>query len=158
LKDASEPQKKALQDVEQLLRQAGLQGFLAEDIELEVWRKYILNCAYNVASAAYDNTMGQLREDPVRAKEYEALVDEAYQVALAKHVAVTPDHRQAIIDQFYNYRYDATSSLQRDLNAGRQGEIQTFSGYLVSEARRLGVPAPVSEKMYGLLKARAEKR
>jgi 2-dehydropantoate 2-reductase len=123
-----------------------------------VWRKYILNCAYNVASAAYDHSMGQLRENPTEAKEYEALVDEAWQVAAAKHVAVTPEHRQQIIDKFYQYRYDATSSLQRDMNAGRPSEIETFSGYLVSEARRLGIKAPVSERMYELLKARSELR
>ena len=53
------------------------------------------------------------------------------------------------------YRKDATSSLQRDLAAGRPAEIDTFSGYLVREAKRLGVAVPVSEKMYGLLQERA---
>ena len=139
----------------EILTTAGVEHLVADDIELEIWRKYILNCAYNVATAAYDNNIGQLRADPVKAKEFEDLVTEAYEVAKAKGVAVRPEHRDEFFDRFHNtYRDDATSSLQRDLNAGRRAEIETFSGYLVREAARLGVAAPVSEKMYGLLKQR----
>ena len=66
--------------------------------------------------------------------------------------------RDEFFDRFHNtYRDDATSSLQRDLNAGRRAEIETFSGYLVREVAKLGVAAPVSEKMYGLLRQRAQK-
>lgn len=155
IKDADERQRQALEEVSAILTAAGINHLTADDIELEIWRKYILNCAYNVATAAYDNTIGQLRADPVRAKEYEALITEAYEVAKARGVAVLPEHRQEMIDSFYEkYRDDATSSLQRDLRAGKTAEIDTFSGYLVREARRLLVAAPVSERMYELLKSK----
>lgn len=42
----------------------------------------------------------------------------------------------------------STSSMKRDLEAGRKSELETFSGYLVAEAHRLGVEVPLSEKMY----------
>lgn len=156
IRNADMQQQQALAQVSAILAGAGVEHLVADDIELEIWRKYILNCAYNVATAAYDNNIGQLRADPVKAKEFEDLVTEAYEVALAKGVSVRPEHRQEFLDRFHHvYRDDATSSLQRDLNAGKQAEIETFSGYLVREAERLGVAAPVSEKMYELLKQRA---
>lgn len=155
IKNADEQEQKAVAQVSEILAAAGVEHLVADDIELEIWRKYILNCAYNVATAAYDNNVGELRADPAKAKEFEDLVSEAYEVALAKGVAVRPEHRDEFFDRFrYTYRDDATSSLQRDLNAGKRAEIETFSGYLVREAKRLGVAAPVSEKMYGLLKHR----
>ena len=108
-----------------------------------------------MASAAYDNSMGQLKEDPKKAREYECLIEEAYEVARAKGVPVLPEHKKEFVRRFYeDYRYDATSSLQRDINAGRPAEIDTFSGYLLREAKHLGVPVPVSEKMFALLKDR----
>ena len=55
----------------------------------EIWRKYILNCAYNVATAYYDNTIGELRSVPAKAKEYEDLVWEAYKVGVSKGVRLT---------------------------------------------------------------------
>ncbi|MDD3403855.1 MAG: ketopantoate reductase C-terminal domain-containing protein, partial [Hespellia sp.] len=45
-----------------------------------------------------------------------------------------------------------TSSLQRDIAAGRRAELETFPGYLVKEAKRLGVLVPVSERMYEEMK------
>lgn len=158
IKNADEQEQKAVAQVSEILAAAGVEHLVADDIELEIWRKYILNCAYNVATAAYDNNVGELRADPAKAKEFEDLVSEAYEVAKAKGVAVRPEHRDEFFDRFrYTYRDDATSSLQRDLNAGKRAEIETFSGYLVREAKRLGVAAPVSEKMYGLLKYREQK-
>lgn len=155
IKDADERQRAALAGASEILTKAGVDHLMTDDIELEVWLKYILNCAYNVASAAYDNSMGQLRDDPEKAREYEALIAEAYEVARAKGVPVLPEHKREFVRRFYeDYRYDATSSLQRDLNAGRPCEIDTFSGYLLREAKRLSVSVPVSEKMFSLLMSR----
>ena len=46
----------------------------------------------------------------------------------------------------------STSSLQRDIWAGRPSELETFSGYLVRKAKELSVPVPLSETMYSDLK------
>lgn len=158
IKNADADQKKKLEEVSALLTRADIDHAVAEDIELEIWRKYILNCAYNVASAYYDHTIGQLRSDPEKAAEYEALVTEAYQVALEKGVNIKKEHADAIIHRFYFELADnATSSLQRDIRAGKPAEIDTFSGYIVREGRRLGIDMPVSERMYeGLRKKAAE--
>ena len=159
IRNADAHERQAVAQVSEILTDAGVEHLVADDIELEIWRKYILNCAYNVATAAYDNNIGQLRADPIKAKEFEDLVTEAYEVAMAKGVAVKPEHKMEFFDRFRHvYRDDATSSLQRDINAGKQAEIETFSGYLVREAARLGVDAPVSKKMYDLLKQRAQKK
>ena len=43
---------------------------------------------------------------------------------------------------------DATSSLKRDIAAGHQSELDTFSGALIRLAHQYGVPVPMSEKCY----------
>ena len=146
------PQEKAAETAA-LLTAADIDCEVAADIEVEIWRKYILNCAYNVETAFYDNTIGQLRRDEKKAKEYEALVYEAYQVGLAKGVAIRQEHIDAIIHRFYyELADDATSSLQRDIRAGRRSEVDVFGGYIVREAERHGIPVPVSLKMYEKLR------
>lgn len=153
IQDASAPCWQKCCDVTDLLNIAGVDCTASRDIQAEIWKKYILNCAYNVETALYDNSIGQLREDPKKAAIYEALVDEAWRVALAKGIHVTQADRDAIIYRFYyKLQYDATSSLQRDVGAGRPTELETFSGYIVREAQRLGVDAPVSADMYRKLK------
>lgn len=149
IKNANDQQKQKVEEVAALLAAAGIDFEKAEDIEVEIWRKYILNCAYNVVTAYYDNTIGQLRKDEQKAKEYEALVKEAEQVALAKGVGIKKEHIDAIIHRFYyEYADNATSSLQRDIRARRKSEADVFSGYIVQEAEKYNISVPVSKKMY----------
>ncbi len=154
IRNADETQQQKVQEVSDILTGADIDHMIAEDIEVEIWRKYILNCAYNTESAYYDNAIGQLRSDPKKAEEYEALVREAYQVAQAKGVRVRQEHVDAILHRFYHeLAENATSSLQRDIRAGKKAEVETFSGYIVREGQRLGIRTPVTEKMYEGLKA-----
>lgn len=140
-----------------LLKGADIDHKVSQDIERDIWKKYILNCAYNVETAYYDNTIGELRSDPAKAKEYEQLVYEACRIAVAYGVSIRPEDADGIIRRFYEEIADnATSSLQRDVRAGKKAEIDTFSGYLAREGRRLGIDVPVTEKMYEGLKEKEE--
>lgn len=149
IKNADAREARIVNDVSSILTAANVIHKAVADIEAEIWRKYIVNCAYNVETAYYDNNIGQLRDDPVKAKEYEALTYESYALAKAKGVNLTDDDLAKLIYRFYNVLADdSTSSLQRDVKAGKPAEVETFSGYVVKESRRLGLSAPVSAKMY----------
>ena len=159
IKDADERQQKKVAEVAGILKGADIDYKDQGDIEVEIWRKYILNCAFNVMTAFYDNTIGELRRDPVKAQQYEKLVWEAASVGQAKGVALTDEHINEVIHKFrYVHADNATSSLQRDFRIRRkQTELETFSGYIVKEAKRLGVSIPLSEKIYQGLMEIAEK-
>ncbi|SFQ44369.1 2-dehydropantoate 2-reductase [Lachnospiraceae bacterium XBB1006] len=145
---ATEKQQLILKEADALLQAAEIESRVAEDIHRQIWKKYIMNCAYNVETAAYDNTIGQLRDDPVKAKEYEALIHEAYDVAVAKGIAMRESDLDWLIRRFYEELSDGdTSSLQRDVEAHRQSEVDTFCGYLIREAKKNGVAVPVMERM-----------
>lgn len=149
IQDADARQQEKIAEVSRILSEADVDHETAADIRCEIWKKYILNCAYNVETAYYDNSIGQLRGDPVKALQYEQLVREACAVARAEGIGIPKDYADTVIDKFcHDYGDDATSSLQRDVRAGKQSELETFGGYLVRKARRLGVPVPVSERMY----------
>ena len=80
-------------------------------------------------------------------------MQEAFQVGLAKGVNLKKEHIDAIIYRFdLELADDATSSLQRDIRDGKRAEVDVFSGYIVREAAKYGVPVPVSEEMYEKLK------
>lgn len=155
--NADSAQQEIVNDVSEILSTANIDHETTSDIEQAIWRKYILNCAYNVTTACYDNNIGQIRSDPIKAKEYEDLVYEAYQVARSKHINILQDDIDAIIHRFYyEYADNFTSSLQRDISAGKPSELEVFSGYLVREAEKLGVSVPVTGRMYQELKRRTQ--
>lgn len=151
--DATAEEKACLQNVAAILASAQVDYGIASDITAAIWKKYILNCAFNVATAYYNLPIGGLRRDSNKAHEYEALINEAYSVAQAKNINISPAEIAKIIDRFYNeYADNATSSLMRDVAKKLPAEIETFSGYIVSEAKKYNLSVPVSTKMYeGLL-------
>ena len=156
--DANEEQKAAVAKVSELLKAADIDHAVAEDIRCEIWRKYILNCAYNVSTARFNCPIGPIRDDAEHAKEYEALVNEAASVGLAQGVHLLQEHIDYVIWRFYyDHAYDASSSFQRDVAAGRITEIETFSGYIVKTAEKLGIDVPVSKKYYETLIAQGVK-
>ena len=79
-------------------------------------------------------------------------------MAQAKGVALTREIALAEYDRFlHKLEDDATSSLQRDLHPAdgappRESERDTFSGYLVREAHRLGISVPLSERYDQMLR------
>ena len=150
----SEKEKDALEKVTALFNEAGLDSEQSNDIEADIWKKYILNCAFNVETAYYDNTIGELQSDKIKSAEYEELVRESYRVAKAKGVNLTDKDLDEVIKKFYAYGPELTSSLQRDIRDGKSTENEIFGGYLTREADRYGVPVPISERMYEGIKNR----
>ena len=141
--------------VESILKEADIDFKIAKDIEAAIWEKYILNAAFNVCTAAYDCNIGPIRDDPAKAADYEAAIREACALARAKGIRIREDYEDNMLNRFYNVLLDTdSSSLQRDVHAGKKSEVETFCGYSVREGKRVGVPMPVMEKMYQMLKER----
>lgn len=150
ISNANEREKKAVEDVYQLLRGAKVDCVAAEDIEAEIWRKYIFNCAYNVLTAHYRENVGELRADAKKREEFRRLLQEAYEVGKAKGVHLEEEDIVRHQNRFENkLADDATSSLQRDVEAGKHNtELETFCGYIVRVGRELGVDVSLTEKFY----------
>lgn len=150
--DADAKEQDAVRRVAALFEQAGIDCVIEQDISAAIWKKYIFNCAYNVSTARFLCDAGDIRKDEVRMQEFIALLKEAFAVALAKGVHVeenwlsSHEHRmRAVVSD------GATSSLKRDIEAGRQSEAETFGGYIVKEAEKYGVHVPVSRRYYEAL-------
>jgi len=55
--------------------------------------------------------------------------------------------------------YDATTSMQLDFKNHKKDELETLSGYIVKEAQKNGIKAPLMTTMYEeLLKRNVSKR
>ncbi|KIR02137.1 2-dehydropantoate 2-reductase [Lachnospiraceae bacterium TWA4] len=125
----------AVHTIEDLFKPTGVKCIVEEDIEAAIWKKYIFNCAFNIMTAAHSATVGELRENSEHVRDMRALLEEATSVAKAKKVNLPDDFVKERM-QFFKKKQAAsgTSSMKRDIDAGRPCELDTFSGYLLSEA------------------------
>lgn len=156
LKNPTSDDKRKIESVAQLLKCTGINCIIEEDIEAAIWKKYVLNCAYNVITAYYNSTTGVLRKDPKIVEEYKKLLEEACLVGRAKGVNIPEDLVEVHYNRFlYKLAEDSTSSLCRDMAAGKPNELETFSGYLLELGKQYGLELPYTEKFYIELKARS---
>lgn len=148
IKNPNEKEKQAVEAVWNCMCAAGMDCHISEDVEAAVWEKYIFNCGYNVITAYYMEMAETLQQSAEKCREFRILMEEALAVAMAKEVSVREGYIESEYARFMNLDAGSTSSLKRDIEAGRKNELETFGGYLIREAHRLNVPAPLSEKMY----------
>ena len=144
----------AAREAGKYLAAAGIDCEVYEDADQAVWEKYIFNCAYNVETAYYNANVEDLQTDEKRREELRTLLGEACSVAAAKHIHIRENYQEEEYERFLHLSEGSTSSLKRDMEAGKTSEIETFGGYLVEEAQRLNIPIPLSEKIYRELRCR----
>lgn len=152
------PNKEHAQCVVSLLNHAGiLDCSIPKNMDVEMWTKFITNCAYNTITARYQCTTRGLLNPPERLQEFHTLLEEACFVAEAKNIPIPYDLADSVFDRMTQHRtLDATSSMARDAMAHLPIELETFSGYLVRTAHESEVPVPLSERIYKELKGMTE--
>ncbi|MDF2473927.1 MAG: 2-dehydropantoate 2-reductase [Anaerocolumna sp.] len=155
LKNPGEKEKEIIEHVNEFINAAGVECIIEADIEAAIWRKYVLNCAYNVITAYYNTTTGVLRQDPKKIEEFRSLLYEACLVGRTKGVYLPEGLEEEHYHHFlYEHADNATSSLRRDMDAGNPNELETFSGYLLEIGKQLGLELAFTEKFYKELKIR----
>ena len=151
-KEPSQEEKQALEEAWTCMKEAGMDVHISQDVEAAVWEKYIFNCGYNVLTTYYMEMVEDLQASPEKCREFRQLMEEAYAVSQAKKIQVRDGYIESEYQRFLRLDAGSTSSLKRDREAGKRDELETFSGYLVSEAKKLGVPVPLTERMYEKLR------
>lgn len=120
-----------------------------EDIENQIWQKYIVVSTGGTATTYFD----EMSYDMIRnhAADYRALVLEVKAVADAKGIVLPPDTVDKTVEWNMGFPAGATTSMHADLTAANRLEYQTLTGYIVREGLKLGIPTPMYQKMYDKL-------
>lgn len=144
-----------LSEVQNLFRSADIACIIENDIEAAIWRKYILNCAYNVVTAYYNAVTGDIRKNETAIKQLKSLLEEACLVARKLKINIPEDLEEVHLKHIlYKQSETATSSLKRDMDAGRPNELDVFSGQLIKLAADNNLKIPMTEFFYKELKNR----
>lgn len=144
------PDTAARDAVVAMLRAGGLPAEASDDIRGEIWRKLWGNSNMNPLSALCRATLSDmLDEEGVRGLAVAMMLE---MDAVGQHAGLAPlgdpEARIAVTRRIGAFR---TSMLQ-DLEAGRRLELGPILGAVVEMVERVGVPAPVSRGVLGLIR------
>ncbi|WP_026349191.1 ketopantoate reductase family protein [Arsukibacterium perlucidum] len=122
------------------------------DIYPLLWQKLAINVAINPLTAIENCQNGQLAA-PRYQPQIEALVSEVCQVATASGYPMDISSSLAKVYQVIAATTNNFSSMQQDVQAGRQTEIDAICGYVCQQAAQLNIAAPANKQL--LMRIRA---
>jgi 2-dehydropantoate 2-reductase len=134
-----------------LFMEAGVSASISSNIDVELWSKLVLNCAYNALSAIGRIYYGPMVAIPEIRRLMTDAVEEAVRIAEAKDIHL-PDNMLAATFDLAEVMPRTTSSTAQDIARGRHTEIEHLNGYLAREGEKLGIPTPVNRALNALVK------
>jgi 2-dehydropantoate 2-reductase len=150
---ASEDGERAAQlpAVAALLERAGVPAAVLDSEAQVVWSKLCRLCPLALTTTAFDLPLGPIRTTPELRGELRACVEEACAVARAEGAEVRPADTMAELE---NAHAELSSSMARDVRAGREPELDAIAGEVVRAGARAGVPTPTIEGLAAMVARR----
>jgi 2-dehydropantoate 2-reductase len=142
----------ALPELAASLERAGVPARVEESEKQILWSKLVRLNALACTTSACDRPIGFIRSDPEWRAALVGCIEEAAAVAGADGASIDPAARLAELDDAHP---GLGSSMQRDIAAGREPELDAIPGAVLRAGRRHGIACPTIARLVGLIAARA---
>ena len=133
-----------------VLSSAGFETQVTEDVRHIIWDKLLVNIGINAITALTGTKNGEILDLEATRELSRAAVAEAVCVAEAQGIEV----RQDPVGHVFKIAAATAinrSSMGQDVDNRRLTEIDAINGFIVREARRLGLEAPVNQTLTALI-------
>lgn len=133
--------------------QAGIEAVLSQNIERDVWEKYIFLSSIATATSYFDRSIGEVLDVPSRKEILHGLVDEIFQISKGMNIDLDDEIALRTHSKFQSLPAHITSSMHRDfINKNSRNELEALTGFAVRKGVELGIDTPIFEKCYMALK------
>lgn len=146
--------KTELQRVGSLFEQAGVKTTVPDNIEADIWKKFLFISVMATATSYYNSGLGAIRDNPESYANTKKLLEELSRVAATSGVQIPPAIIDGVGKRIATLAPDATSSMYADFQKGGKTELEELTGDVIRLGKKFSVPTPVYEMMYEELKAR----
>ena len=138
--------------IEQLFKRAGVQITVAADIQVALWTKFLFIASFSGVGAVADAPAGVIRKDPKWRAQIISAMEEIYTLAQARGIKLPADSVATVMAAVDALPDEATSSMQRDIAAGKPSELESQNGAVVHMARESGIEVPTHSFIYETLR------
>lgn len=141
-----------LQQLVELFATARVPVRISDDVMAELWSKLMVNCAYNAVSGLAQAPYAALAALPAVVELQEAVVREVVALAEAEGVDLPLEHALQAMARIAAAMPAQYSSTAQDMARHRPSEIDHLNGFVARRGRERGVPTPVNQALFALVK------
>src|SRR5262249_3605011 len=137
-----------------VMTRSGVAAETGADPRGAIWGKFIFNSVMNPVGAIVQGVNAARYEVP----EVRALIDDmaAECIRVAEALGITLEFDPMyLVKKFRSGEIPLSKhagSMAQDLEAGRETELESMTGYVVRKAKELGLAVPVTESVYRMAK------
>jgi 2-dehydropantoate 2-reductase len=138
----------------ELMTKSGLPTKVVADPRGAIWGKFIFNSVMNPVGAIVQGVNAARYEVPEVRALIDDMAEECVRVAEALGIRLEFDPMY-LVKKFRSGEVPLSKhagSMAQDLEAGRETELESMTGYVVRKAKELGLPVPVTESVYRMAK------
>jgi 2-dehydropantoate 2-reductase len=129
----------------------GIDAEIHDDINLEIWQKFVFLVAVSGATTAMRSSIGPIRENPLTREFLIGLMQEVVAVGRAHGVKLADDFVKQRIGLIDGIAPGTISSMYHDLQSGKPLELPWLSGGVVDLGAAVGVPTPLNRAVRDVL-------
>lgn len=137
------------QELYALLSSVGVNVHNPDDIETQIRKKFLMISATATGTSYFNQTVGEALV--AHHEDMRGLIEELCTLFSALGDDLGADAVERTLERQTFMIPSTTSSMHVDFMAGRPTELETLTGYVVREARRIGLRLPLYERMYTAL-------
>ena len=154
--EADNSQSDRVMKIHDILDEAGIENNIPENIQLEIWKKFLFICTVSGIGGLTRVPIDKIRDSKYLYKMMRDSAKEIIEVGKAKGVPLTEKHLEMVFEIINSQPEGTTASTQRDIMNGKPSELENFNGLIVKEGERLGIDTPVNRYIYECLKPMEE--
>jgi 2-dehydropantoate 2-reductase len=121
-----------------------------------MWSKLVRLNALACTTSAYDKLLGEIRSTPELRADLVGAIEESCAVGRAE--GATDVEAARAIGELEKAHDTLGSSMQRDIAAGREPELDAIPGSVLRAAARHGLECPTIERLMAMIRARIDAR
>lgn len=154
--EADNSRSERISMVSTLFLEAKIDFLNPENIQLEIWKKFLFICTISGIGGLMRVSIDKIRNSAYLLDLMKQTSGEIRSVANAKGIPLNDEHIEKAFQIIENQPQGTTASTQRDIMEGKPSEIENFNGYIVTEGERLRIKTPVNKMIYECLKPMEE--
>ena len=139
-------------DLCQVFADAGWRVELHENMMGMLWKKFSYIAGAAAVCTATGSVYGEMRTIPETRALISGVVQEALDVGRARGDPIMDDSQEWAMESLDRFPEQGRASLAKDFMEGRPAELEGLTGVIIRMGRETGVPTPLNDALYGILK------
>lgn len=131
--------------VRDVLKGAGVDAVLSQDIHVDLWQKLAFICALSGMTCVTRSSFAEVMDDPGTMALVRRVVSEVEAVARARGVGLDGGVIESTMRDMQAHKDDLISSMHLDLQAGRPLELDSINGAVSRMGHEAGVETPLND-------------